>query len=188
MEANYFTILWWFLPYIDMNQPRVPVCSPFWTPLPPHPSGLSQSTSFECPASCIRLGLVIYFTYGNIHVSMLFSQMLERVWRKGNPLILLVGQQTSIATMENSVEIPQKMAWALKRQYSRQLGLAFQSAISKFTSRTHYLNYFLSSFLGIIYFLIKCCYQSPSLNREYKWYCLRNLFYPLRLKLRNSPC
>ena len=26
--------------------------------------------------------------------------MLERVWRKGNPLKLLVGMQTSIATME----------------------------------------------------------------------------------------
>ena len=31
--------------------------------------------------------------------------MLERVWRKGNPLTLLVGMQTSTATMENSVEI-----------------------------------------------------------------------------------
>ena len=31
---------------------------------------------------------------------------LERVWRKGNPLTLLVGMQTSTATMENSVEIP----------------------------------------------------------------------------------
>ena len=29
-----------------------------------------------------------------------------RVWRKGNPLTLLVGMQTSTATMENSVEIP----------------------------------------------------------------------------------
>ena len=35
--------------------------------------------------------------------------MLERVWRKGNPLTPLVGTQTSIATMENSVEIPQKL-------------------------------------------------------------------------------
>ena len=34
--------------------------------------------------------------------------MLERVWRKGNPLTLLVGMQTSTATMENSVEIPFK--------------------------------------------------------------------------------
>ena len=31
--------------------------------------------------------------------------MLERVWRKGNPLTLLVGMQTSTATMEKSVEI-----------------------------------------------------------------------------------
>ena len=34
--------------------------------------------------------------------------MLERVWRKGNPLTLLVGMQTSTATMENNVEIPLK--------------------------------------------------------------------------------
>ena len=39
MEANYFTILWWFLPSIDMNQPRVYVCPPSQNPshLPPHP-------------------------------------------------------------------------------------------------------------------------------------------------------
>ena len=30
--------------------------------------------------------------------------MLERVWRKGNPLTLLVGMQTSTATIKNSVE------------------------------------------------------------------------------------
>ena len=35
--------------------------------------------------------------------------MLERVWRKGNPSTLLVGMQTSTATMENSVEIPKKL-------------------------------------------------------------------------------
>ena len=29
--------------------------------------------------------------------------MLERVWRKGNPLTLFVGMQTSTATMENRV-------------------------------------------------------------------------------------
>ena len=34
------------------------------------------------------------------------AKMLERVWRKGNPLTLLVEMQTSTATMENSVEIP----------------------------------------------------------------------------------
>ena len=39
----------------------------FSPPHSPHPSVLSQSTSFEYPASCIELALVIYFTYGNIH-------------------------------------------------------------------------------------------------------------------------
>ena len=34
------------------------------------------------------------------------NKMLERVWRKGNPLTLLVGMQTSTTAMENSVEIP----------------------------------------------------------------------------------
>ena len=35
--------------------------------------------------------------------------MLERVWRKGNPLTLLVGMQTSTATMENIVAIPKQL-------------------------------------------------------------------------------
>ena len=42
-ELNYFTILWWFLPCIHMNQPRVYMCSPSWPTVPPpspsHPSG-----------------------------------------------------------------------------------------------------------------------------------------------------
>ena len=32
--------------------------------------------------------------------------MMERVWRKGNALVLLVGAYIDTATMENSVEIP----------------------------------------------------------------------------------
>ena len=43
---------------------------------PSHPSGLSQCTSFECPVLCIKCGLAICFTYGSIHVSMLFSQII----------------------------------------------------------------------------------------------------------------
>ena len=55
---------------------------PFWTPLshpsPPYPSALSQSTGFGCPSSCIKLVLVIYFTYGNVHVSVLL--MIVQWW------------------------------------------------------------------------------------------------------------
>ena len=72
------TILWWFWPYIDMNQPRVYMCPPSWTPLPPpfpsHPSGSSQCTSPKHPVSCIEPGLAICFTYDNIHVSVLFRE------------------------------------------------------------------------------------------------------------------
>ena len=67
-------------PYSDMSQPWVYMCPPFRTPLPPHspshPSRLSQCTGFECPVSCIKFGLVIYLTYDNIHVSMVFSQII----------------------------------------------------------------------------------------------------------------
>ena len=45
-------------------------------PSPPYPSGLSQSTGFGCPASCVELALVVFFTYGNIHVSVVFSQII----------------------------------------------------------------------------------------------------------------
>ena len=36
------------------------------------------------------------------------KQMLERIWRKGNPSTLLMGMQTGEATVENSMEFPQK--------------------------------------------------------------------------------
>ena len=34
--------------------------------------------------------------------------MLERMWRKGNPLTLLVQMKIGAATMENSMEVSQK--------------------------------------------------------------------------------
>ena len=53
-----------------------PILKPHPAPSPPHPSGLSQSTSFGCSASCIELALVIYFRYGNIHVSVVISHIV----------------------------------------------------------------------------------------------------------------
>ena len=73
MEANYFIILLWVLPYNDMNQPWAYMCCPSWTHLPPlspsHPSGSSQCTSPEHPVSCTEPGLVISFTYDNERVT-----------------------------------------------------------------------------------------------------------------------
>ena len=55
-------------------------CVPLsWTRLPPpspsHPSGLSPCTGFEYPVSCIEPGLAIHFTYDDIHISVLPSQI-----------------------------------------------------------------------------------------------------------------
>ena len=45
-------------------------------------------------------------TSQNVCDPKICKQYMLRVWRKGNPPTLLVGMQTSTATMENSVEIP----------------------------------------------------------------------------------
>ena len=63
-----------------MNRPGVYMCPLSWislpTPSPSHPSRSSQCTSPEHSVSCIEPRLVIYFIYGNIHVSMLVSQII----------------------------------------------------------------------------------------------------------------
>ena len=74
----YNIVLVW--PYIDMNPPRVYMCSQSWTPLPPptpyHLSGSSLCTSPKHPVSCIEPTLAIHFLYDIISVSMPFSQII----------------------------------------------------------------------------------------------------------------
>ena len=60
------------LTWISHACTRVPHTEPPFFPIP----SLSQCTSVECPVSYIELGQVIYFTYGNIHFSMLFYQII----------------------------------------------------------------------------------------------------------------
>ena len=43
-----------------------------------------------------------------VRVANINKQVLERMWRKGNPSALLVGMQTGATTMENSMEFLQK--------------------------------------------------------------------------------
>ena len=52
--------------------------------------------------------------------------MLERLQKKGNPTALLVGMQTGEATVENSMELPQKTkngtaCWGLFNQIQLEL-------------------------------------------------------------------
>ena len=53
-----------------------PILNHLPPPSPYHPSGSSQCTSPKHPVSCFEPGLVIHFTYDNIHVSMPFSQII----------------------------------------------------------------------------------------------------------------
>ena len=49
---------------------------PIPPPSSPHPSRLSQSTGFGCPASCIELVLVICFTYGNVYPNIFLIDLI----------------------------------------------------------------------------------------------------------------
>ena len=50
-------------------------CTSLPPPSPPHPSRLSQSTAFGCPASCIEFPMTLCLPMG-MYVSMLFSQII----------------------------------------------------------------------------------------------------------------
>ena len=81
-----------FLPYINMHPPRVYMCSPSWTPLPPpspyHPCGSSQCISPKHLGSCIKPGLAIHFTYdSNSYVK----------FNKQKPQIDLEGQKEELS-------------------------------------------------------------------------------------------
>ena len=58
-----------------------------------------------------------------------------RLWRNGNPLALLVGMQTGAATLENSMELPQKTKNRTTLQPSncttRHLSTGYRCAVSK---------------------------------------------------------
>ena len=50
--------------------------SPSHRPPHPIPQGHPSALALSTPVSCIEPRLVMYFTYGNIDVSMLFSQII----------------------------------------------------------------------------------------------------------------
>ena len=57
---------------------------------------MQLKTTMRYHLTLLRIAIIKKFTN---------NKRWERVWRKGNPLTLLVGMQTSTASMENSVEI-----------------------------------------------------------------------------------
>ena len=61
--------------------------------------------------------------------------MLERMWRNGNPLALLVGMRIGAVTLENSMEVPQKIKNRTTIQprncATRHLSMGYRCAVFK---------------------------------------------------------
>ena len=79
IKTPVFNPWWWvchIFTWISHGYTCVPILNPLLHPSHPTPLGLSQFTGFECPVSCMELALVIYFTYGNTNVSILFSKII----------------------------------------------------------------------------------------------------------------
>ena len=73
------------------------ILNPPPTSLPTPSLGSFQCTSPKHPVSCVELGLLIRFTYDNMHVSMPFSQIIppspsptesKRLFHTSGPLLL----------------------------------------------------------------------------------------------------
>ena len=56
----------------------------------------------------IKTTIRYHLTPVRVANKQIIKQMLERLWRKGNPSTLLVGMQAGEATVENNMEFPQK--------------------------------------------------------------------------------
>ena len=94
--------------------------------------------------------------------------MLERVWRKGNPLTLLVGMQTSTATMENmwrflkklEIELPYDPAIPLLGIHTKETRIERDTCIPMFIATL---------------FIIARTWKQPRCPSADEW--IRNLWY-----------
>ena len=56
----------------------------------------------------IKTTMRYHLTFVRMVIKYINKQVLGKMWRKGNAFALLVGMQTGAATVENSMEFPQK--------------------------------------------------------------------------------
>ena len=102
---------------IHMSSPSWPS---FPSPTTSHTSGLSQSIWFEFPVSYSNFSVAIYFTYGNVYVSILLCQFVPfwLVWGE-TPIVILIcislimrdGEGTGTPLQYSCLENPMDGAW-----------------------------------------------------------------------------
>ena len=94
--------------------------------------------------------------------------MLKRVWRKGNPLTLLVGMQTSTATMENSVRFLKKLE--IELPYDPTIPM-----LSIHTEETRMERDMCTPMFITALFIIARTWKQPRCPSAYEW--IRKLWY-----------
>ena len=77
------------------------------------------------------------------------------MWRKGNPHSLLVGMQIGAATVESSMEIPQK----IKNGTASGPTKSISGNISKETQNTNLKEYIHPVFITALFIIAKICKQ-----------------------------
>ena len=75
----------------------------------PHGLQLTRLLSpWDFPGKSTGAGCHCLLPSENDYHQKVYKQMLERMWIKGNPLVLLVAMQIDAATVEKSMEVPWK--------------------------------------------------------------------------------
>ena len=109
------------------------------------------------------------------------------MWRKGNTSALLVGMQTGAATMENSMEFPQKT----KNGSLFDLAILLLALYSKDPETPIQKNLCTPMFIAAQFIIIKCWKQPkcPSINEWIKklWYIYTMEFYAAERKKELLP-
>ena len=112
---------------------------------------------------------------------------MERLWRKGNPNVLLVKLQTGAATVENSMEFPEK----LKMELPFDPAILMLGLYPKSPETPIQKNLYTPMFIAAQFSIAKCWKQPkcPSANKWIKelWYIYTMEFYAAERKKELIP-
>ena len=109
------------------------------------------------------------------------------MWRKGNPSALLVGMQTGVATVENSMEFPQK----IKNETAFDLAIPLLELDPKNSETPIQKNLCTPMFIAAQFTIAKCWKQPkcPSVNEWITklWYIYTMEYYAAERKKELLP-